>query len=94
MAVSREQVEKVAALARLRLEPAEAEQLAHDLGEILDHVAQLGELDPAAPASAPEAPPPLRPDRIEPGLTRDEALYNAPAAKDGFFTVPRLLGER
>jgi aspartyl-tRNA(Asn)/glutamyl-tRNA(Gln) amidotransferase subunit C len=35
----------------------------------------------------------LRPDEVRPGLDRDEVLAEAPAAEDGQFRVPRILGE-
>jgi aspartyl-tRNA(Asn)/glutamyl-tRNA(Gln) amidotransferase subunit C len=35
----------------------------------------------------------LRSDEVSPGLDRDEVLAQAPAAEDGRFRVPRILGE-
>jgi aspartyl-tRNA(Asn)/glutamyl-tRNA(Gln) amidotransferase subunit C len=35
----------------------------------------------------------LRPDEVHPALDRDEVLSQAPAAEDGQFRVPRILGE-
>jgi aspartyl-tRNA(Asn)/glutamyl-tRNA(Gln) amidotransferase subunit C len=35
----------------------------------------------------------LRPDVPRPGIDRDEVLAGAPAAEDGRFRVPRILGE-
>jgi aspartyl-tRNA(Asn)/glutamyl-tRNA(Gln) amidotransferase subunit C len=35
----------------------------------------------------------MRPDVVEPCLDRDEVLAAAPAAEDGRFRVPRILGE-
>jgi aspartyl-tRNA(Asn)/glutamyl-tRNA(Gln) amidotransferase subunit C len=35
----------------------------------------------------------LRPDEARPGVPRDEVLAMAPEAEDGYFRVPRMMGE-
>ena len=98
MPVPREEVEKVAHLARLKLTPAEAVRLTGELTAILAHVASLRGLDLGAVAAgepqSPAAAVALREDEPRPSLGRDEALYNAPAAEGGFFSVPRPFQER
>ena len=94
--VSRADVEHVAALSRLALTDDEIEQLIGELGAILDYAAEVSALDTAdVPPTA--HPLPLvnvfRPDDPRPGLDRDEVLAEAPAAEDGQFRVPRILGE-
>ena len=94
--VSRADVEHVATLSRLALTDDEIEQLIGELGAILDYAAELSALDTAdVPPTA--HPLPLvnvfRPDDPRPGLDRDEVLAEAPAAEDGQFRVPRILGE-
>ena len=94
--VSRADVEHVAALSRLALTDDEIEQLTGELGAILDYAAEVSALDTAdVPPTA--HPLPLvnvfRPDDPRPGLDRDEVLAQAPAAEDGQFRVPRILGE-
>ena len=94
--VSRADVEHVAALSRLALTDDEIEQLTGELGAILDYAAEVSALDTAdVPPTA--HPLPLvnvfRPDDPRPGLDRDEVLAEAPAAEDGQFRVPRILGE-
>jgi aspartyl-tRNA(Asn)/glutamyl-tRNA(Gln) amidotransferase subunit C len=94
--VSRADVEHVAALSRLALTDDEIEQLIGELGAILDYAAEVSALDTAdIPPTA--HPLPLvnvfRPDDPRPGLDRDEVLAQAPAAEDGQFRVPRILGE-
>jgi aspartyl-tRNA(Asn)/glutamyl-tRNA(Gln) amidotransferase subunit C len=97
VAISAEQVREVAALARLRLEPGDAERFAAQLGGILDHMDGLRTLDLAdVPpfATAVGAAPPAR--RDSPGadaLLLPPAAF-APAWKEGFFTVPRLAAQR
>jgi aspartyl-tRNA(Asn)/glutamyl-tRNA(Gln) amidotransferase subunit C len=94
--VSRADVEHVATLSRLALTDDEIEQLIGELGAILDYAAEVSALDTAdVPPTA--HPLPLvnvfRPDDPQPGLDRDEVLAEAPAAEDGQFRVPRILGE-
>ena len=94
--VSRADVEHVATLSRLALTDDEIEQLTGELGAILDYAAEVSALDTAdVPPTA--HPLPLvnvfRPDDPRPGLDRDEVLAEAPAAEDGQFRVPRILGD-
>jgi aspartyl-tRNA(Asn)/glutamyl-tRNA(Gln) amidotransferase subunit C len=94
--VTRADVEHVAMLARLALTDDEIEQLAGELGAILDYAADVSALDTAdVPPTAHPLPlvNVLRPDEVRPGLDRDEVLAEAPAAEDGQFRVPRILGE-
>lgn len=92
MAVTREEVLRVAALARLRLEPREVERMTAQLNAILDHADALGAGDAGAVDEGDDAaaPPPLRADEppADPLAFGPERL--APAWADGFFTVPRL----
>ena len=85
---------RVAALARLRLEPAEEERLTADLGHILDAFAKLQVLDttgvPPARAIAEPATP-LRDDVVTNPDAGDELLANAPAAQGRWFRVPKIL---
>lgn len=94
--ISRADVEHVARLARLALTVEEQEQLTGELGAILDHAAQISalETDGVPPTSHPlPIVNVLRADLPSPGLPRDEVLAAAPAAEDGRFRVPRILGE-
>lgn len=91
MAVTPEDVRRVAELAALRVEPDDADGLAEELNGILDHFASLEEVDVSGvPPFAAGGRAPLRPD--EPGadpLARGPDA-GAPAWADGMFTVPRL----
>jgi aspartyl-tRNA(Asn)/glutamyl-tRNA(Gln) amidotransferase subunit C len=96
VAVTRADVEHVAMLARLALTDDEIEQLTGELGAILEYAADVSALDTAdVPPTAHPLPlvNVLRPDEVRPGLDRDEVLAEAPAAEDGQFRVPRILGE-
>jgi aspartyl-tRNA(Asn)/glutamyl-tRNA(Gln) amidotransferase subunit C len=96
MALSLDEVRRIAALARLRLSPEEERTFAVQLSAILDHVRQLEELDvsgvePMTHALAAGESPPLRGDAVEPGLSPDEALAAAPAREGTCFKVPRII---
>lgn len=92
--IGREEVERFARLARLRLEASEAEALTRDLEAILGHVAELEALStegvPPTACVHPVATP-LRPDTPRPSLPPEEALRNAPARLGTAFAVPRVL---
>jgi len=94
MILTREQVEHIAELARLALSDAEVALYQEQLSAILDHFAQLQELDTQAiPPTATVLPlrSVMREDEAGSTVTRDEILSNAPAAEDGCFTVPAVL---
>ena len=96
MALSLDEVRRVARLAHLRLSPEEEVALAGQLSAILDHVAQLGELDvsqvePMTHALAAGDAAPLRPDEPRPCLAPEQALANAPARQGTCFKVPRII---
>ncbi len=95
MALSTEEVRRIAALARLRLSPEEEIRLAGELSAILDYVRQLEELDvsgiePMTHALA-AAETPFREDAVLGCLSPEEALANAPARAGNFFQVPRII---
>jgi len=95
MALSTDEVRRIAALARLRLEPEEEARLAGELSAILDYVRQLEELDvahvePMTHALAEDGGG-LREDRVLPSLPPEKALANAPAREGTCFKVPRII---
>ncbi|MDQ4088730.1 MAG: Asp-tRNA(Asn)/Glu-tRNA(Gln) amidotransferase subunit GatC [Actinomycetota bacterium] len=94
--ISREDVAHVARLARLDLTEEELDRFAGQLAAVLEHAADLAVLDTAGvPPTAHPFPlvNVLRDDVVGPSLDRDEVLATAPAAEDGRFRVPRILGE-
>jgi len=95
MQVTLAEVERIAALAKLGFSPEEQARFTAEFNQMLAYFAQLDELDLAGvpPATHPlDSGAPLRADEVAPSLTREEALRNAPAAHDGFFSVPRVIG--
>ena len=90
MPLTREDVRHVAMLARLGLEPGEEDFYVEQLGAILSHIDRLAEVDTEAiPPTAQVVPLAnrMRDDVPRPGLTQEQALANAPEARDGMFVV-------
>ena len=86
-------VRYVARLARLRLEQDEVAQMTAELTTILAHIDKMAELDIATvppTAHVLDVVNVLRPDRAREGLSRADALRNAPAVSDDCFRVPRM----
>lgn len=95
-AISRDEVAHLAHLARLAVTSDELDTFAGQLDQILTSVARVGEVaaDDIPPTShAVPVTNVARPDVPRLGLDRDAALAGAPAAEDGRFRVPRILGE-
>jgi len=93
--ISREAVIKVARLARLDVTTAEVDRLTTQLAGMLEHFADIDALD-LGTVSPMTQPYPLvnvmRDDVVVAGLDRDEVLAAAPAAEDGRFRVPPIIG--
>jgi aspartyl-tRNA(Asn)/glutamyl-tRNA(Gln) amidotransferase subunit C len=100
--VSLDQVRHVANLANLELTADELPRLAHDLNAILNHIAQLNELDtteipPLAQVSEALGTTPavggetLRPDEIKVSIDRAAVMAEAPETDGRFFKVPKVI---
>lgn len=95
MTLTLKEVEHIALLARLELSEAEKKRYQQQLSDILDHVAQLQQLDTADIQPASSVQPQrarLREDEPRTGLSRQQALENAPDTQDDQFRVPPVLG--
>ena len=90
MGVSRQDVERIAALAELAVDEASAVELERQLSRILDYVAQLGEVTDDTGVAGDERTVRLRRDVVAPDLLTRAPREIAPAFHDGLFTVPRL----
>ena len=93
--ISRETVQKVARLARLDLNDAEAERMTQQLAGMLEHFRDVDALDLSNVEPLTQPIPlsnVLRDDIVAPSLDRDEVLGSAPAAQDGRFRVPPIVG--
>ena len=88
------EVDHIATLSRLELSDAERERAATELSQIIGYFESLGELDTENVAPTMHALPVenvLRADEVQPGLSREAALSNAPESADGMFQVPRVV---
>lgn len=95
-AINEATVREVARLARLRVPDADLPGLARDLAAIVAHVRTLDELDldDVEPLAHPlESTNRLMPDEpIEP-MPAADVLNLAPAEREGYITVPKVLGD-
>lgn len=94
MAITKEQVEYVANLARLTLSAEETLEYQQGLNDILDFMEKLNELD------TDQVEPlihvlgsgnVLRKDELDISLDEDDVLANAPDRIDNYFRVPKIL---
>jgi len=95
MSLTREDVEKVSLLARLRLNETELETLRGELGQIISYIDQLSEVDTEGVepmAHAVEVSNVFSSDEVKPSLDREQALANAPSHNDRGYLVPPVLG--
>jgi aspartyl-tRNA(Asn)/glutamyl-tRNA(Gln) amidotransferase subunit C len=96
MAISREEVEKVSLLARLRLSDEDLDRMTVQMGQVLDYMALLAEVDTDVVepmAHARDVSDVFRPDEARPGLDRAQALANAPSRDEECYRVPAVLGD-
>jgi aspartyl-tRNA(Asn)/glutamyl-tRNA(Gln) amidotransferase subunit C len=94
MKITRDDVIKVAELARLEFREEELEKFTEQLGNIITYIGKLNELDTkdVEPTShVLDLATPLREDKVVEWLTREDALENAPQEEDGFFVVPQVI---
>ena len=88
------QIKYVANLARIALTPEEEARLGSQLGDILGYVKKLEELDISDVEPMAHAVPldnVLRADEVQPSISNEEALANAPKAAKGLFVVPKIV---
>jgi aspartyl-tRNA(Asn)/glutamyl-tRNA(Gln) amidotransferase subunit C len=96
MSISRQEIEKVALLGRLRLSDVEADTMTAELGKIVAFVDQLAaaNTDGVEPmAHAMEISNVFRDDCLAASLPREDALANAPHHDGRGYLVPAVLGD-
>lgn len=94
--LSRDDVAKLAGLARIEMTEAELVELSSQFGMILDAVARVQEVNLEG-VKATSHPQPLeniaREDVVTASLSPQDALSGAPAQEEQRFRVPQILGE-
>lgn len=96
MSISKEQVEHVANLARLKLTDEEQDQFTIQLNQILQFAEKLNELDTdqVKPTShVLQMSNVFREDQVKPSLPHEKVFENAPNQHDGMFKVPAVFEE-
>jgi len=94
VAITSKEVRSIAHLARLGVNEATLDELAHDLSTVLELVEQMSSVDTAGvePMAHPgTAELRLRADEVSEHDEREALQAPAPAAQDGFFLVPRVI---
>jgi len=97
--VTLQDVKRVAELAHLELTPDETQGMLHDLNAILDHVAQLNEMDTTSVAPLAQVSEldgaarerSLRDDVVLPSLDRAVVMHEAPETDGIYFKVPKVI---
>lgn len=90
MALTMDEVRKVALLARLRMNEDELAVMQQQLSSILDYMELLQEVDVTdvpTTAQVTDVVNIVRPDAVRPSLPVEDALQNAPHQADGYFKV-------
>ena len=97
MSVSKEDVEKIAKLAKLKFSDEELENFTPQMNEILNFMDKLNELDTenVEPLSHPvEQINVFREDKLKQSIFTEDALKNAPSKDEQFFKVPKVIGDK
>lgn len=94
MPITREEVGRIALLARLELTESEEVEMTGQLDHILEHFQRLNDLDTAAVEPTAHITPmetPFRDDVVANQPNTDRLLANAPARDGNFFRVPKII---
>lgn len=94
--VTKDDVQKIAKLARLEFKESEVDAYTTDLNNVLGYIDQLKEADvtgvePLENINETVELNDFRKDEFIATTSRDEALKNAPKAADGYFLVPKVI---
>ncbi len=95
MSVPLEEVDRIAGLAKLQFSADEKVRFTAQFNQIIQYIEKLAELDlsqvePMSQIS--DGINVLRDDCVQPSLTVEQVLANAPARKLDFFSVPKVIG--
>lgn len=94
MSAKKFDVEYVAELARIKLSPEEVATFQSQLGQVLEHVAKLDEVDVSQVEPMAHSFPiynVFRGDELRGSLDREAALSNAPHQAQGLFIVTKVV---
>ncbi len=94
MSVDKDTVQRIARLARIRVQEEELQPLANELSSILEWIEQLGEVNTEGVepmTSVEDMPMKKRPDEVVDGNRVEDILANAPRREGNFFVVPKVV---
>jgi aspartyl-tRNA(Asn)/glutamyl-tRNA(Gln) amidotransferase subunit C len=94
MSVTKEEVLKIAELAKLKIPENKIEKYTEDLNSILSYMEKLNEIDTSdvEPLLHPlEGSNVFREDELRPSINTENALKNAPERTDAYFKVPKVI---
>jgi aspartyl-tRNA(Asn)/glutamyl-tRNA(Gln) amidotransferase subunit C len=94
MSLTKQEVTKIARLSRIEVLEEKKPQLANKIGTILDWMANLNEVDTSNVEpliNVHQMALPLAKDQVSDGGIAEAVLKNAPDAKYGYFTVPKMI---
>ena len=79
-------------LAHLEFDDAGLDRMASEMTKILTYIDQLREVDVEGFEERDATVTPMRADEPRPSVDRERSRENAPAWRDGFFVVPKVIG--
>jgi aspartyl-tRNA(Asn)/glutamyl-tRNA(Gln) amidotransferase subunit C len=94
MSVDSATVRRIAHLARIAVKEEEIEHLKAEINDVLAFVEQLSQVDISGVEPMTSVIPMAmkkRPDVVTDGEIADDIVRNAPAARDHFFMVPKVV---
>ncbi len=92
MKIDLTEARRVADLAHLEFDDPGLERMAAEMTKILTYIDQLREVDVEGFEERDATVTPLREDEPRASIDREEVARNAPAWRDGFFVVPKVIG--
>lgn len=92
MEIDRDEARRVAKLAHLEFDDPALDRMASEMTKILTYIDQLREVDTAGFEERAATVTPFRDDEPHQPIDRELAARNAPAWREGFFVVPKVIG--
>lgn len=94
MEITPEEILKVANLSRLEIDEKEVDVIADQIGNILNYITKLNELDTEGvkvTTHATSSHNAFREDKVVESLSQENVLQNAPRQNGESFVVPKVL---
>lgn len=94
--IEKKDIQYIAKLANLKIEDDDIDDFTRQIGDILEYVEKLDELDTDNVVPTAYTVPMknvMREDKVEPSMDRDKILSNAPDKKEGQYRVPKIISD-